>query len=420
VIPKGILFLSIMDFTDKGIQVVKLTPEYFAKNGWNVHYVVTRDNSRNGSYHYQEMSNPEGVVVYRSDMPSCWFGERLNSHLLKTIYSKLRGYMAIIKLAWLGHRVLRNNKIDVIYGGGPHGVLAAKLVKFFNSRRRLATVARFYGVWDLYSKTILEHNWFKLLLNWDIYIALYYRSNLTIITNDGTQGDKALSCIRKTNIASLRFYVNGIDRYSIDQAEVIALKSSLGIANVFSAVCVTRLVSLKRVDLCIKIASAVVNKYGINGFRLIVVGDGSERDTLERMAANLRVSKQIVFVGSVNNQCVRNYLAIADVFLSTYDVSNVGNPLLEAIRANKIILTLNNGDTSSWIKHGENGFIYDVNDSMINRMAHDIVDLINNPSLRDRIKENVRITEKEKLWTWNERMQAEFFDIEKLVKSGSQ
>ncbi|MCK9392907.1 MAG: hypothetical protein M0Q01_15230 [Syntrophales bacterium] len=48
-------------------------------------------------------------------------------------------------------------------------------------------------------------------------------------------------------------------------------------------------------------------------------------------------------------------------------------------------------------------------------MAHDIVDLIGDPSLRDRIKENIRITEREKLWTWNERMQAEFSDIDKLV-----
>lgn len=418
--PKGILFLSIMDFTDKGIQVVKLTPEYFAKNGWNVHYVVTRDNSKNGSYHYQDVISPVGVVVHRSDMPSSWIGERLKSHLLSTIYSKLRGYAAIIKLAWIGHRVLKNNKLDVIYGGGPHGVLAAKIVRLFHFRRRLASASRFYGVWDLYSITILGKKWLKLLLNIDVSAALYLRSNLIIITDDGTQGDKAMSFIRLSNKEFLRFYVNGIDEYSIDQSDLIKLKNSLIIGNVFSAVCITRLVPTKRVDRCIKVAEAVVNKYGVNDFKLIVVGDGYEMEGLERLAVDLCVTKHIVFVGSVDNRCVKNYLAVADVFLSTYDVSNVGNPLLEAIRANKIIFTLNNGDTSAWIKHRENGFIYDVNDSMIDRMAHDIVDLISNPSLRDIIKENIRITEKEKLWTWNERLQAEFSDIDKLVKSGSQ
>ena len=101
-----------MDFTDKGIQVVKLTPEYLAKNGWCVHYVVARDNSKNGSYHYQNAVNPEGIFVYRTDMPSFRLGEQLGSHLLTTIYSKLRGYAAIAKLAWTGRKVIRNNKID--------------------------------------------------------------------------------------------------------------------------------------------------------------------------------------------------------------------------------------------------------------------------------------------------------------------
>ncbi|MCK9392775.1 MAG: hypothetical protein M0Q01_14550, partial [Syntrophales bacterium] len=148
---RGIMFLSIMDFTAKGIQSVKLTPEYFAKHGWNVHYVVTRDNSKNGSYHYQPVINPEGVVVHRTDMPSCWFGELLKKHLLRVIYSQLRDYAAIIKLAWIGQRVLQNNKIDVVYGGGPHGVLATQIVKLLQPRRKLITVARFYGVWDLYT-----------------------------------------------------------------------------------------------------------------------------------------------------------------------------------------------------------------------------------------------------------------------------
>ncbi len=405
-----------MDFTDKGIQSVKLTPEYFAKHGWNVHYVVTRDNSKNGSYHYQPVINPEGVFVHRSDMPSCWVGELLKKHLLRVIYSQLRDYAAIIKLVWIGQRVLQDNKIDVIYGGGPHGVLAAQIVKFLQHRRKLITVARFYGVWDLYTETISGKKWFRLMFNFAVCAALYIRSSLKIITNDGTHGDKALNFIRSSNRESLRFYVNGTDEYSIDPSDLIGLKDSLKIGNVFSAVCVTRLISSKRVDLCIKVTAAVVNKYGVSDFKLIVVGDGSERDRFEKLAVDLCVANHIVFVGAVDNRCVKNYLAVSDIFLSTYRISNVGNPLLEAIRANKIIFTLNNGDTSAWIKHRENGFIYDENDSMVDRMAHDIVDLIGNPSLRNRIKENIRITEKEKLWTWNERMRAEFSDINKLVK----
>ncbi|MCK9392908.1 MAG: glycosyltransferase, partial [Syntrophales bacterium] len=246
-------------------------------------------------------------------------------------------------------------KIDVVYGGGPHGVLATQIVKLLQPRRKLITVARFYGVWDLYTETISGGKWFRFIFNFATCAALYIRSHLKIITNDGTHGDKALNFIRSSNGESLRFYVNGIDEYSIDPSDLIGLKESLKIGNVFSAVCITRLVTSKRVDLCIKVTAAVVNKYGVSDFKLIIVGDGSERDRFEKLAIDLCVANHIVFVGAVDNRCVKNYLEISDIFLSTYRISNVGNPLLEAIRANKIIFTLNNGDTSAWIKHRENG-----------------------------------------------------------------
>ena len=34
-----------------------------------------------------------------------------------------------------------------------------------------------------------------------------------------------------------------------------------------------------------------------------------------------------------------------------YERSNLGNPLLESIRMNKLIVTLNNGDTGKLIRH---------------------------------------------------------------------
>ncbi len=413
---KGILFLSIMDFTDSGIQVVKLTPEYFAKNNWNVHYVVARDNSKNGSYYYQDVVNPPGIIVHRTDMPSCWLGERLKNHIFRTIYSKLRGYAATVKLVWCGHKVLKNNKIDVIYGGGPHGVIAARVLKIIHRQQKLLMISRFYGVWDLYSRTIIEHRWLKLLLNFDVLAALYLRSDLTIITNDGTQGKKALGWVRQKNLDTLRFFVNGTDKFLVDEADLVELRNSLAIDNVFAVVCVTRLVSIKRIDRCIQVAASVVRKFGMHNFRMIIVGNGVERIRYEKLAQDMGVLKNIVFTGAVDNRCVKNYLAISDAFLSMYDVSNVGNPLLEAIRANKIIFTLNNGDTATWIRHGVNGFIYKIDDSMIDRMAQDIVALAHNSALQDTIKRNIRLAELEMLWTWDERLQAEFSEVEKLVE----
>jgi glycosyltransferase involved in cell wall biosynthesis len=403
-VSKGILFLSIMDFTDSGIQVVKLSPEYFAKHGWNVHYVVTRDNSKNGSYHYQDVINPLGITVHRTAMPSWWLGERLKNHILKTIYSKLRGYVAIAKLAWYGRKVLRNSKIDVVYGGGPHGVLAANLIRFFTFGRTISIVSRFYGTF--LAEKILKKNSIGIVLNWDEYLAFRLTRNMAIITNDGTRGDVAMRTICPDKLNNMRFWVNGVD-LMVDRCKPI---------QTLDAITICRLVSWKRVDRALLCVSKIVNQFGMKDFKYHIVGDGPELSSLISLSQEFGLENNVIFHGALKHDAALELLLSTGIYISTYDLSNVGNPLLEAIRANKIIFTLNNGDTSSWIEHGVNGFIYDIDDSMLDRMAQDIVALARNTVLHDTIKQNIRLTELEKLWTWDERLQAEFSEVEKLVE----
>jgi len=113
---------------------------------------------------------------------------------------------------------------------------------------------------------------------------------------------------------------------------------------------------------------------------------------------------------------VSNYLAAADVFFSFYDLSNVGNPLLEAIRSEKIIMTLKNGDTPKWISHKVNGFIYDPNSDFIDQVSDDLNGMITDSELIAQLKEGVKNLSKEKLWTWPERLNAEVNAVEDLLR----
>ena len=127
------------------------------------------------------------------------------------------------------------------------------------------------------------------------------------------------------------------------------------------------------------------------------------------------LEEYIKIIGAVPNTEVKKYLNFADVFLSTYDLSNVGNPLLEAIRCNKIIFTLNNGSTAEWVKHEENGFIYDIDEKLHQRIAEDIIRIADDEALRQNIINGVQKLEQDKLWTWKERMDAEVNAVEELL-----
>jgi len=158
------------------------------------------------------------------------------------------------------------------------------------------------------------------------------------------------------NMDRVRFWMNGVDWESFEALpERQEARRRLAITAKRVLLTVSRLVSWKRVERSIQALAGVVEYYPDTV--LIVVGDGSERERLERLAHELGVAQHVRFEGAVPHDEVPQYLAATDIFLSFYDWTNVGNPLLEAMMAGKCIVTLNNGDTAHFIKDEENGIL---------------------------------------------------------------
>ncbi len=93
---KSILFLSANDFKEKSIQVIRKTPQAYIENGWNVNYIVARDNSKSGNYFYEKEINPKGARITRFYMPFGDIKDKVNNHVIKTIVSKIYGYISIL------------------------------------------------------------------------------------------------------------------------------------------------------------------------------------------------------------------------------------------------------------------------------------------------------------------------------------
>jgi len=406
---KTILFLSANDFKEKSIQVIRKTPEAYVKNGWNVDYIVARDNSESGNYFYEKEINPNGVNVQRFSMPFVWIKNKVSSQSLKTIISKFIGYVTIFVLAYKGLKTLRQKDIDVIYGYEMHGVLATNIIRFLTFKRKKIYIHRFMGTW------LTQHHqnkkYLKLLFNLDHIVALRSASDLCIMTDDGTQGDKALKIFNSKSLKNFIFLSNGVDEQKLPIDEVSRFKNELDLTDEEVFVSISRLTNWKRVDRSLHILSKVKYK----NYKYFIVGDGDKRKALENLVKELGIENRVIFTGAIPNHEVKQYLNIADYFFSMYDLSNVGNPLLESIRANKIIFTLNNGDTAKWIKHKDNGFIYDINNTLYSNVAYDIDKIIGNIKLKTEILKNIKITEQDMLWTWDERMMIEVKKVEKLV-----
>jgi len=394
--------------------VIRKTPEAFVAAGWKVTYIVVRDYSKAGNYYYEPEINPAGVNVIRIPMPLAKARGKAKSHLWRTILSQIAGLRAIKQLSREARKFLSENKVDVFYGYEVHGVCAVKRYRFWHGIGKMKIISRFQGTWM--SSYIREKRWLKKWLNFDDVFALKAKADLAIMTNDGTDGDFAMKKLRSKALHNLKFWVNGVDNLKMAAPEYQDLNEKYNPDGIKLVLCsISRLESWKRVDRILNTVKSLVHDKGFTNFVYLMIGEGGLKTEYEKFVKDHNLEEYIKIIGAVPNTEVKKYLNFADVFLSTYDLSNVGNPLLEAIRCNKIIFTLNNGSTAEWVKHEENGFIYDIDEKLHQRIAEDIIRIADDEALRQNIINGVQKLEQDKLWTWKERMDAEVNAVEELL-----
>jgi glycosyltransferase involved in cell wall biosynthesis len=89
--------------------------------------------------------------------------------------------------------------------------------------------------------------------------------------------------------------------------------------------------------------------------RLVVVGDGTERGTLERLAGELGIAGQVRFAGHQPN--VPSLHHLFDVSVLTSVSEGFPNSLVEAMAAGRPIVATNVGGVPDAVRDGENGLL---------------------------------------------------------------
>lgn len=406
---KKILFISALDFKDKSIQVIKKTPEYYAENGWVVDYLVMRDNTLLDNYFYENEINPKNLNIYRIYLP---FTKVINLFAkfkyINRLIHKFSYFAGVFKLSYYFFKHNLNKKnYDIIYGYEVHGILVVQFLKLILQFKNSKIIHRFQGSFMFQYLTFLNYS--KILSNYDHLIALLLKADLYIMTNDGTFGDKLFNIIKKNDLDKLLFWRNGVDIINVENNFI----NKRFPTTKYTFLTISRLNKWKRVDKSIDLLSNFKFK---SLSKLIIIGDGPELNNLKLKVKQLNLNDIVFFEGAVSSLDVKYYLDYSNIFLSFYDGSNVGNPLFEAIRSNKLIITINNGDTGNYIKHKENGLIYDFKHFNYTDISNDIIEIFNNDLYRQKIHNNLKNLEKNKLWTWEERFNSELIEINKLLE----
>jgi glycosyltransferase involved in cell wall biosynthesis len=96
---------------------------------------------------------------------------------------------------------------------------------------------------------------------------------------------------------------------------------------------------------------------GLEDHVLVLVGDGPEREALEKLAAELGV--KLVLAGQVSD--VKPYYALADVFVLPSESEGSPNVLLEAMMAGLPILSTNVGGVKETVQDGQEAILVEPN-----------------------------------------------------------
>jgi len=104
--------------------------------------------------------------------------------------------------------------------------------------------------------------------------------------------------------------------------------------------------------------------------KLIMVGDGPERLPAERLAADLGIAKDVLFLGKTSN--VERILGISDLFLLPSETESFGLAALEAMASSVPVIASRAGGLPEVVDHGVTGYLEDIGDvsAMAQRALH--------------------------------------------------
>jgi glycosyltransferase involved in cell wall biosynthesis len=160
-----------------------------------------------------------------------------------------------------------------------------------------------------------------------------------------TMGSKAIEFFTTRGVATTFHAVpGGIDRGQFSRGRV---------SPDWDLILVARLAPIKRIDIFLRAVAYV--KVQRPDVRAVVVGEGEERASLERLARELGLVDNVTFAGQQHN--VEDWLSRSRVFVLTSDSEGLPLSLMEAMLSGLPGIVPDIGELSDLIADGRSGYL---------------------------------------------------------------
>jgi 1,2-diacylglycerol 3-alpha-glucosyltransferase len=147
----------------------------------------------------------------------------------------------------------------------------------------------------------------------------------------------------------------GTDLEPFLRADGRALRQEKGWQDETVLISVGRLAPEKNWDTLLQ---AFAKAYGQHpNLRLVLIGDGSGRDSLQQLAAQLGIAERVTFTGALPFEEIPRYMKAADIFSFASVTETQGLVTIEAMAAGLPVVAVDGSGTRDIIEHGKEGFL---------------------------------------------------------------
>lgn len=150
----------------------------------------------------------------------------------------------------------------------------------------------------------------------------------------------------------------GIERgnFDVDAAACDKIRKMYGAENIPLLLTVSRMAQEKNVEFLLEGLTGVKEKYR-KPFRVLMIGDGPDRESLMRRSAKLGLEDTVVFAGTVPNEEIAPYFQAADAFIFASKTETQGIVVLEAFAGSTPVIAVKASGVEDLVDDGVNGIL---------------------------------------------------------------
>ncbi len=180
-----------------------------------------------------------------------------------------------------------------------------------------------------------------------------------------------------------------VDRFfeeNVDKKLVQSLSKKLGLTKKdFVIVFVGRLAEEKNVEFLLQAHQKIVKKH--DNIKLLIVGDGPDKEKYEQKSKNLKIEKNVIFNGKAAWEEMPYYYHCSDLFVTASTSETQGLTVIEAMAANKVPVCIEDESFLGTVTNGLNGIIFKTEEEYIEQ----VLNLYNKDNLREKLSKQARI-----------------------------